>query len=185
MRNLKIALTIALAAILTACSPEAQDALGAQAKARMAPVSGEPLEGGDEIAFNPEYSVLRNYGFVANGFPLEFQAYQMGTTYRRIYHVHQSGSVNQVAALYEHDMNETTPEWISCIDFVTIDGTAEEGTITIDRAETAWAFDPNADRLDPWCPKRNGVYGYRATENGLEITFPNGTVETHAELISQ
>lgn len=157
---------LALAALLAlssiGCGKAETDSIG-KPDARIAPVESEPAP---EPA--PTYSVLKDWGYIDGFMPLKFDQTQFGVERRRLYKVHASGFVSEVAALYENFPGEANR--LSCIDFITIDGTEDEGTITIARGSRAWAIDPDADNADPQCPKRNGVYPYRVTEAGLEIT---------------
>ena len=91
---------------------------------------------------------------------LDFSQLTLNHEYRRLYYERIDGNfykdVSDIVA--DYDVRR-------CIDYLTITGTASEGTITIRGAETGWALDVYDDN----CASRNGNYNYTVDANGMHF----------------
>ena len=119
--------------------------------------SGEPVSDPEPT---PTYSVLKNWGWKGDILQLDFSAYELNETMVNVpWYQYEAGQFLVPGREYRR-----------CRADITISGTAEAGTITIDNSRVGWSVDPDETFNEPECPGvPNGSYGYSVDENGLTL----------------
>lgn len=158
--TLLILLFLAVSCIgLIGCGQAPARAALPQPDARFVP-EPEPEE---PAPVEPSYSVLKNWGLAPSEMKLDFRDLEINRTYAYTW----KGWDN------DDDVGQNNLGIRTCRADIRLNGTESEGVLEIRNALMGWRY---SIHIVDECTPHNGDYPYRATADGLEITYPDGSV---------
>lgn len=109
---------------------------------------------GDDAS--PIETVFKNWGPTSTEFSLDFASLSLGARTQVFWYVYDQG---------QYGVNGR--EYRRCRAYVTITGSASQGAITIDSAETIWEMNPGDP--DIYCEAENGTRSFTVLASGLSL----------------